>query len=208
MATDTEKEFEKICLSYNKILRKLKLQNIKTKNGKDITNMDLKQAILIMDRKHHSCRWKVKKIGSKRHYILIEGYYWLIYVYFQYDKKQIDADVDFFEKRIKQYEELLEVIPKRLFTEDMYIDQLPEFFNRKKGTIKNNIIKIKKYTNQNYIYYENDKRKISKEGIEWLCKNCFKQKYLDLLEEYKMELTEIYIHKGYPYDKNLGFYDN
>ena len=44
------------------------------------------------------------------------------------------------------------------------------------------------------------KAKIYKEGIEWLCKNCFRHKYLELLEEYKMELTEIYIEKGYPYD--------
>lgn len=47
---------------------------------------------------------------------------------------------------------------------------------------------------------ENGKYKISKQGIEWLCKNYFKQKYLELLEKYKMELTEKYIEAGYPYD--------
>ena len=41
---------------------------------------------------------------------------------------------------------------------------------------------------------------ISKEGVEWICKNVFKQKYLELLEKYKMELTELYIKAGYPYD--------
>lgn len=200
MATDTEKEFEKICLSYNKILRKLKLQDIKTKSGKDITNMDLKQAILIMDRKHHLCRWKVKKIGSKRHYILIEGYYWLIYVYFQKAKKVIDADIDFFETRIKQYEELLHITPKTLWNEDIPISLLMDYFERSEETVKIRIKQMNRKTNCNYIYYNGKIKMLSKEGIEWLCKNYFKQKYLKLLEEYKMELTEQYIKAGYPYD--------
>ena len=55
-----------------------------------------------------------------------------------------------------------------------------------------------------FTYYENDKLFVSKEGIEWLCKNCFKQKYLELLEEYKMELTEKYIEAGYIYDEFFG----
>lgn len=200
MVTDTEKELEKICLSYNKILQKLRLQDIKTKSGNEITSMDLRQAILIMDRKHHSCRWKVKKFNSKRHYILIEGYYWLIFVYFKKEKKLIDADIDFFETRIKQYEELLHIPPKSLWNEDMEILSLVDYFNRSETTIKARIKVMKKKTNSNHIYCDGKNEKISKEGIEWLCKNCFRQKYLDLLEEYKMELTEQYIKAGYPYD--------
>lgn len=34
--------------------------------------------------------------------------------------------------------------------------------------------------------------------------NCFKQKYLEILEKYKMELTEEYISKGYIYDNFFG----
>ena len=33
---------------------------------------------------------------------------------------------------------------------------------------------------------------IYSKGMEWLCKNVFKQKYLKLLEKYKMELAELY----------------
>lgn len=55
-----------------------------------------------------------------------------------------------------------------------------------------------------FTYYDNDKLFVSKEGIEWLCKKCFKQKYLELLEEYKMELTEKYIEVGYAYDEFCG----
>ena len=177
---------DSIFLSYRKILTRLKLLNLKTKNGKEITHKDLRYAIRIMEKKHPYCRWKSEKIRSKRYYILIEGFYWLIYVYFQNEKSQVDADIDFFLKRI--------------FTKDMSIDELVIFFNRKYRTIEKAIIKMIKATDKNYRYRKNGRFIISKEGIEWLCKNCFKQKYLEMLEQYKMELTEQFIEKGYIYD--------
>ena len=61
-----------------------------------------------------------------------------------------------------------------------------------------------KSTSEKYRYKKNNIFFISKEGIEWLCKNCFKQKYLELLEQYKMELTEQYIASGYIYDNFFG----
>ena len=160
-----------------------------------------------MVKKHPLCRWKNKKINGKKFYVLIEGYYWLIYVYFQYEKEQIDADIEFFEARIKQYEELLHITTtKVLWNKDMFILQLSDYFDRSIGTIYNAISKMKKISNEQYTYYENGKCKISRYGIEWLCKNCFKQKYLELLEQYKMELTEIYIKEGYPYDNHFNIY--
>ena len=47
-----------------------------------------------------------------------------------------------------------------------------------------------------YKFLVNKKVIISKKGVEWICKNVFKQKYLELLEKYKMELTELYIEVG------------
>lgn len=58
--------------------------------------------------------------------------------------------------------------------------------------------------NRDYRYKINEEYLVTKEGIEWLCKNCFKYKYLQLLEDYKMELTEKYIKVGYLYDNFLG----
>ena len=81
--------------------------------------------------------------------------------------------------------------------------ELKEYFNRCAGTIKNNIIKMNKATNGIYRYKKDGKYIISKQGIEWLCKNCFKQKYLELLEDYKMELTQKYMDEGYIYDNFL-----
>ena len=41
MAWDSERELEKIFLSHNKILRNFKILEIRTRNGKEITNKDL-----------------------------------------------------------------------------------------------------------------------------------------------------------------------
>lgn len=194
-----ESKLDEVFLSYDKILFRLNVQNIKTKDKRKITHKDLRKAITVMQRKHKNCRWKSEKIRSRNSYILIEGYYWLLNVYFNNKKKLIDADIDFFEERIKQYEELLKLESKNLFDKDMKIQELVKYFNKKYETIEKAIWKMIK-VHSNYRYVENDNFVITKEGIEWLCKNCFKQKYLELLESYKMDLTEEYIRAGYIYD--------
>lgn len=196
--------YDDFFLSYNKILKRLKMLNLKTSNGNVISEHDLRKAIDVMIKKHPTCRWKSEKIKSKRYYILIEGFYWLVYVYFQNEKKQIDADIDFFLLRIKQYEDLLKVNSKNLFEKNMYMSDLEKYFNRKYRTIEKAVIKMLKATDKNNRFKENGKYVISKEGIEWLCKNCFKQKYLEILEKYKMELTEVYIQSGKIYDNFFG----
>ena len=196
---NSENEMDSIYLSYNKILYKLKLLNITTKNGKEISHKDLVKAIYKMTTKHPTCRWQQKKQNGRLNYILIEGYYWLLYVYFQNEKKQIDADIDFFCDRIKQYEELLHLESKNLFCEDVPYLELDSFFNRKERTIQKALKNIEKRYNKNFII-KRDIDYVSSDGIEILCKKYFKQKYLQILEEYKMELTELYIKADYPYD--------
>ena len=80
-----------------------------TKHGKEISEMDLRKAIDVMVEKHPTCKWSSKKIRSRQYFVLIEGYYWLTQFYFQKEKSLIDADIDFFKLRIKQYEELLKL---------------------------------------------------------------------------------------------------
>ena len=197
-------DFDEVFMSYNKTLAFFKLLNIKTKNGTEITHTDLRQAVLIILKKHPTCRWRSIKHKSRRYLILYEGVLWLRYVYFQNDKKQIDADIDFFEFRTKEYEKVLELEHRNLFNDDMPVEYLESFFERKTETIRKAIYKMVDY-NPNFKYIENGNSIISKEGIEWLCKNCFKQKYLKILEEYKMELTEKFIKAGYIYDNFYGF---
>lgn len=194
-----ESKLDEVFLSYDKILYRLNIKKIKTKDNKEITHKDLRKAITVMQRKHKNCRWKSEKIRSRNSFILIEGYYWLMSVYFNSEKKLIDADIDFFKELIKQYEEILKLKSKNLFERDIRQQELSIFFNRKDETIEKAIGKMIK-VHSDYRLIENDKWIITKEGVEWLCKNCFKQKYLELLESYKMDLTEEFIKAGYIYD--------
>ena len=197
---DSEREMDRIFLSYNKILKRLKMNGVKTKNGKEITHKDLRYAIEFMIKKHPTCRWKSNKIRSRKYYILAEGYYWLIRVFFQNEKTLIDADIEFFEMRIGEYEELLHLKSKELFTEDILYSKLENFFNRKIYTIERAIRNMEDKYKISLVFKEDNKEYLSGKGIELLCKECFKQKYLEILEKYKMELTEKYIAAGFPYD--------
>ncbi len=201
MWKDSEQVLDSIFLSYNKILNRFHLLGVTTKHGKEIKHVHLRKAIDVMLKKHPTCRWKSEKIRSRKYLVLVEGYAWLNQVYFQKEKSLIDADVDFFENRIKQYEELLKIEHKEnWWNEDMDVKQLCKYFNRKDITVRKAIKKMCDCGFEKYKFLGNKKVVISKEGVEWLCKNVFKQKYLELLEKYKMELTELYIEEGYPYD--------
>ena len=158
-----------------------------------------------MLKKHPTCRWRSEKVKSRKYFILAEGYAWLNQVYFQNEKSLTDADVDFFEDRIGQYEELLKVEHhENWWNEDMNIKQLCNYFNRKENTIRKAIKKMCTNGFEQYKFLVDGKIVISGKGVEWICKNVFKQKYLELLEKYKMELTEKYIKAGYHYDHFFG----
>ena len=201
MRRDSEQAFDSIFLSYNKILKRFKLIGVTTKCGKEVTHEDLRKAVDVMLKKHPTCRWRSEKIRSRKYFILVEGYYWIKFVYFEKEKSLIDADVEFFETRIKVYEHFLKVGHNENWcNEDMDIKQLERYFNRAESSIRKAIKKMCDNGFSNYKYLENNKVIILRKGVEWICKNVFKQKYLELLEKYKMELTELYIKAGYPYD--------
>ena len=202
MYVSSEQALDSVFLSYDKILKKLHQLGLTTKRGKEITELDLRKAIDVMLKKHPTCRWRSEKMRSRKYFILIEGYYWLLNVYFQKEKSLIDADINFFEDRIKLYEELLKVENNQIWwNEDMDIKQLCKYFDRKDITIRKAIKKMCDNGFENYKFLIDGKVVISSKGVEWLCKNVFKKKYLELLEKYKMKLTELYIEKGYIYDE-------
>ena len=205
MYVNSEQALDSVFLSYDKILKKLHLHGLTTKQGKEITGLDLRKAIDVMLEKHPTCRWRSEKIRSRKYFILIEGYYWLLNVYFQKEKSLIDADINFFEDRIKLYKELLKVENNQnWWNEDMDIKQLCKYFDKKEITIRKSIKKMCDSGFGEHKFLINNKVVIFSKGVEWLCKNVFKQKYLELLEKYKMKLTEKYIKEGYAYDHFFG----
>ena len=115
-------------------------------------------------------------------------------MYFQKEKSLTDADIDFFEDRIRQYEELLKIEHnENWLNEDMDIKQLCEYFDRRDITVRKAVKKMCDNGFEQYKFLVDGKVVVSSKGVEWICKNVFKQKYLELLEKKKMELTEKYI---------------
>ena len=200
-----EEFYDTIFLSYKKILKRFKMLGICKNNGDEITHLDLRKAVQVMIAKHPSCRWRSEKLNSKKYYVLIEGFYWLMNVYFGKGKTFIDRDIEFFETRIKQYEELLKIEHnENWWNEDMDIKTLCKYFSRKDITVRKAIRKMCDSEFSEYKALRDGKVVISYKGVKWICKNVFKQKYLELVEKYKMELTEKYIKAGYPYDNYYG----
>lgn len=142
MRRDSEQVLDSSFLSYNKILRRLHSLGITTKHGKEITHMDLRKDVDVILKKHPTCRWRSEKVRSRRYFILVEGYDWIKFVYFEEEKSLIDADVEFFETRIKLYEDFLKVEHNENWrNEDMDIKQLEEYFNRAESSIRKAIKK-------------------------------------------------------------------
>ena len=202
---NNEEIYDSIFLTYEKILTRLNILEVTTKSGKEITYTDLKKAINVMLENHPSCRWRSERIKNRKYLILIEGYCWLRFVYFQKENTLLDADIKFFENRIKQYEELLKIdFDKNWWNEDMDVEQLEKYFQKKESSIRKSIKKMCDNGFEKYKSNVDGKIVISSNGVEWICKNVFKEKYLRLLEDIKMELTELYIEAGYPYDNFCG----
>ena len=88
-----ETNIDSILLSYGKILKKLHLHELTTKQDKEIIELDLRKVIDVMLEKHLACRWRSEKIRSRKYFTLIEGDCWLSNVILK--KSLIDADIDF-----------------------------------------------------------------------------------------------------------------
>ena len=163
---NNEEIYDSIFLTYEKILTRLNILGITTKSGKEITYTDLNKAINVMLEKHPSCRWRSNRIKNRKYFILIEGYYWLKFVYFQKEKSLLDADIEFFENRIKQYKELLNVhYEKNWWIEDKNIEQLKKYFEKKEASIRKSIKKMYDNGFEKYKSYVDGKIVISSNGV-------------------------------------------
>lgn len=111
-----------------------------------------------------------------------------------------------FRNRIQWYQQQFDKnnieYPKfELKINDMTKKELSIYMNKSVSTIENGLRDYEKATGEKIRKYEDGELKINESAIEWLIKNKYKNRYLQLLEDYKMQLTEIY-------KKNGGYYDN
>ena len=207
----SSEDFRKLVfLNYKEILEEFEKNNLKTKGGKVITHHDLRDAIDVMIHKHPSCRWQSERIRKRYYYIQYEGFIWLRDVYFtSYDLKLIDKDVKWFESRIKWYQKQFEKnnieYPEFEYKiQKMNKQELAKYFDKAIITIEKAIRDYEKKHQMKSRIYKDGKLEIDEECIKWLLKNIFKNKYLEMLEKYKMELTEIFKANGGYYDNYFG----
>lgn len=194
-------------MNYKEVLQYFKENSIKTKGKKEISHDYLRTAVLIMNKKHSLCRCQSEKFRKRYYYLQYEGVIWLRDVYFNnYNIKFIDRDISWFEERILWYQNTLSQKSIEYPIMDFQLKamnkkELAKFFERNISTIKKAIIEIEKKKNCKIRNYHNGILYVDEKQTIWLIKNKFKIEYLELLEKYKMELTEIYKANG-------GFYDN
>lgn len=199
-----------IFMDYKEILSDFNAREMRTKGDNQITHTDLRKAVCVMQKKHSLCRWQSERIRKRYYYIQYEGVLWLRDVYFNlYDMRFIDKDIKWFENRIIWYQSQfnknnIDYTEFKFNINTMNKIQLCQYFDRSISTIENALRRYEATIVSKNRYYENGKLKVGEDAIIWLTKNQFKDKYIELLESYKMELTEIFKVNGGHYDDFFG----
>lgn len=197
-------------MNYKEILSDFNNRGLTTKGGKPITHTDLRKAIQVMQQKHSLCRWRSERIKQRYYYIQYEGVLWLRNVYFNsYDMKFIDKDIKWFKNRIIWYQNQFDKnnidYPEFSFNVDtMNKIQLSRYFDKSISTIENALRMYEKNTSSKDRCYKDGKLQVQSSAVIWLIENQFKYKYIEILEAYKMELTEIFKANGGYYDNYFG----
>lgn len=177
-----------------KLWNTLEEREFKTASGYEVWLKDVQNAVAIMDKKHFACEW-VDKDMYNYYLVDLEGYFWLEEVYFNHTKKQLDADVIFFEWLIENYvntfqEYNLDYEIPPIISKDMTFDEFAKFVNRKRQTVQKKFYKLPKLRKQKFYYIDN-KKCIDKDVLEDLCRKHFKQIYLKYLENVYIDLREL-----------------
>lgn len=197
-------------MNYKEILSDFNNRGLTTKGGKPITHTDLRKAIQVMQQKHSLCRWRSERIKQRYYYIQYEGVLWLRNVYFNsYDMKFIDKDIKWFKNRIIWYQNQFDKnnidYPEFSFNVDtMNKIQLSRYFDKSISTIENALRMYEKNTSLKDRCYKDGKLQVQSSAVIWLIEIQFKYKYIEILESYKMELTEIFKANGGYYDNYFG----
>lgn len=137
-----------------------------------------------MRKKHKEQKWYSK--GN----IKDEGILWLIEVSYNYDShRKIDAELEFFKKRIYYYQDILNQEHHLLDYKDMNILELESYFNRSNSSIKKTIQKLM-LEHSSYKYYDDGKTYIKSEGVKFIEENYYKREYLKRLENLHLDLKK------------------
>lgn len=139
-----------------------------------------------MNKKHPMCNWTVYG-NDKLPMIETEGKYWIVEAYFNKNKSLLDAEVDFFENIINEHKAFCDEnninyeIPP-LIKSNMTFDEFAILVGRAKGTVQKEYYKLSQEEKEKSFQSDN-KKYIASSVLTQLCKQSFKRRYLQYLEE-------------------------
>lgn len=178
--------------SVDTVYQWLTANNIRTVTGLRLINKDVLNGISAMQKKHSLCEWI--KYDKNRPTINMEGFYWLVEVYFNNKKSYPQKDIDFFEKQILDYQNICDdyklvfSVPEYI-EKEMTVEELAEFTSRSIVTVRKKLKHLPPQKNTSFM--KDGKTVYTKSTCDYFCYNFFKHTYLKYVEEVYLYLKNI-----------------
>lgn len=146
-------------------------------------------------RRHSYERWVLEKTAQNGQFIIninVECALWLEEVYYNKSRYYLDLEIEFFEKRVKNLEEQLNIQHKEKQYNDMAVPDIMKYFWKTRNSVDVAIHKMVKVLGEDVRYRKDNKVMIRDYGIKWLDQKYYRLSYLNYLEAYKLKLDELY----------------
>lgn len=161
----------------------------------NISEEELFRVLENAKRRHPYEHWIWERTAQNGQLIIninVECVLWLEEVYYNNSKYYLDLEIDFFEKRVKDLEEQLNVEPKEKQYKDMNVSEIMKYFWKTRNSVDVAIHKMVKVLGKDVRYRKDNKVVIKDYGIKWLDQKYYRLSYLNYLENYKLKLDELY----------------
>lgn len=145
------------------------------------------------NRSHRADRWlcyRTNMDAEKELWMYLEGVKWVEEVYLNFDVPYKTAEIEFVKRNIKRLEQELKIKREPISYRAMNIKELAFYFGKSKRSIFSAIKKLSFFI-PGAVSATTKKTVVSADGVKWIEQNCYKEKYIEDLYEYKRLLQEI-----------------
>lgn len=133
---------------------------------------------------------RTNMMGEEELWMYMEGVKWIEEVYLNYDVPYKTAEIEFVKGNIKRLEQELKIKREPISYRAMNIKELAFYFGKSKRSIFSAIKKLRFFI-PGAVSATTKKTVVSADGVKWIEQNCYKEKYIEDLYEYKRLLQEI-----------------
>lgn len=175
----------------------------------NMSEKQYKRLVKRLERRYPNERWideDFAQNGERVVYLKLELVEWIEEVYFNSNLFYLDAEINFFRKRILRLEDELNFLHNEFEYKDISLYDLRSHFNRSKNAIGIAVNRMEKRNDKSFKYIKDGKAIISKEDVKWLSENYFRKDYLKKLEFYKLELQNVKRKRNGLKEYNIFYY--